>query len=281
MNDTLYDLHCHSTASDGSLTPGELVQRAHNNGVTHLAITDHDTIDAYRLLNQANCPLRLIPGIEFSTIWNKRGVHVVGLAIDLHSGGIADAVKQQGKARQQRAQQIADKLSRRGLHCPLAEVEKIANSSQPGRPHFARYLVESGQVADSKQAFKKYLGDGKPGDVKQHWASLEQVIQWITSAGGIAVLAHPLKYKLTRTKLLALVGDFKALGGQAMEVVSGKQVPADTREMAAVCNQADLSASCGSDFHHPDAHWSELGSQSPLPPVCRPIFPLLEKAGYG
>ncbi|MGS2722353.1 PHP domain-containing protein [Porticoccus sp. GXU_MW_L64] len=270
-----FDLHCHSTASDGSLTPAELVQRAHRNGVTHLAITDHDTVAAYRQIDYKSCPLTLIPGIEISTTWNKRAVHIVGLGIDIDSASITEAVEQQSAARQQRAQQIAAKLQRCGLNCPLEEVKKIANNGQLGRPHFARYLVASGQVKDNQQVFKKYLGDGKPGDVKQHWATMAQAIQWIVDAGGTAVLAHPLKYKLTRTKLLSLIEDFKTLGGQAMEVVSGKQIPQDSRRMADICQQAGLLASCGSDFHHPDTHWAELGQQSPLPPKTDTVLPII------
>ncbi|MDM3871131.1 PHP domain-containing protein [Porticoccus sp. W117] len=271
-----FDLHCHSTASDGSLTPDELVQRAHENGVTHLSITDHDTVAAYKQIDWKACPLTLIPGIEISSTWSKRGVHIVGLGIDLKSAAIAEAVQQQSLARQLRAEKIAERLTKSGLRCPLEEVEQLAAGGQLGRPHFARYLVASGQVKDSQQAFKKYLGDGKPGDVKQHWASLEQTVQWILDAGGVAVLAHPLKYKLTRTKLLALVQDFKALGGQAMEVVSGKQTPQESRKMADICQQSGLLASCGSDFHHPDTRWAELGMYSTLPSTVDTVFSHLD-----
>ena len=277
MTEYKFDLHCHSTASDGSLTPNELVQRAHQNGVTHLAITDHDTVAAYGHIDQKACPLTLIPGIEISTTWGKQGVHIVGLGIDVQSAAITEAVQQQTLARQQRAEQIAKRLRARGLDCELADVKKLANGGQIGRPHFAQHLVATGAVSSVQQAFKKYLGSGKPGDVKQHWASMEQTITWIREAGGIATLAHPLKYKMTRSKLRSLVVDFKNLGGQAMEVVSGKQVPGDTRDMAAICQQFDLLASCGSDFHHPDTPWAELGQYSPLPTETNTVFARLSE----
>ncbi|UTW45597.1 PHP domain-containing protein [bacterium SCSIO 12696] len=276
-----FDLHCHSTASDGSLPPNQLVQRAYRFGVTHLSITDHDTVAAYSQIDPQECPLTLIPGIELSTTWRKRGVHIVGLGIDLNSPAIAEAVTAQTRARQQRAERIASKLSKAGLNCPLQEIVKIANGSQLGRPHFAQYLVSTNQVANTQQAFKKYLGDGKPGDAKQHWATMEQVIHWIRASGGIAVLAHPLKYKLTRTKLLQLLDDFKALGGEAMEVASGKQVPSDTQAMMAACQQTGLLASCGSDFHHPDTHWAEIGQYAHLPDSENTVFSRLQNMGFG
>lgn len=259
------DLHCHTTCSDGSLTPQELVRRACDNGVTHLSITDHDTVAAYAQISTEDCPVKLIPGIEFSTTWRKQGVHIVGLEINLDSAAIAEGVQFQTAARLARAEQISSKLSAKGLDCKLEDVQKLAGSDHVGRPHFAQHLVNTGAVKNQQQAFKKYLGAGKPGDVKQHWASMQQVIDWIRGAGGIAVLAHPLKYKMTRTKLLALVEDFKNCGGRAMEVVSGKQIPSDTRNMLNICEQFDLLASCGSDFHHPGLQWSELGQYSVMP----------------
>lgn len=267
-----YDLHCHSTASDGSLPPTELVQRAADQGVTHLAITDHDTVAGYADIDLANCPLTLIPGIELSTSWRKINVHIVGLGIDIHSSAIHEAVTAQQDARLQRAELIAEKLRKRGFDCELKDLQAIAGSDNIGRPHIAQHLINIGAVENTQQAFKKYLGAGKPGDVKQHWADMAQVIEWIRAAGGIAVLAHPLKYKMTRTKLIELVTQFTELGGQAMEAVSGKQIPSETRDLLRICEQFDLLASCGSDFHHPGLAWSELGNYSALPSDANMVY---------
>ncbi len=267
-----YDLHCHTTASDGSLTPSELVARAANNGVTHLSITDHDTIAAYQQLDGSNQPLTLIPGVEFSTQWRKTGVHIVGLNIDVRSDAIIEGTRFQATARHNRAEQIADTLQARGLDCKLEDVQKLAADGLVGRPHFAQHLINTGAVKNMQQAFKKYLGAGKPGDVKQYWADLPQIIEWIRDSGGIAVLAHPDKYKITRTRLVDIVANFKELGGQAIEVVSGRQIPSVTRDLAKLCEQHQLLASCGSDFHHPGQAWAELGEYSPMPERCMPVW---------
>lgn len=268
----IYDLHCHTTASDGSLTPRELIARAAEKGVTHLAITDHDTVAAYQKIDRDDCPLTLIPGIEFSTQWRKTGIHIVGLNIDLHSNAVAEGTKYQSAARRARAENIAEKLRARGLDCEFTDIQKLAGGGQIGRPHFAQHLVNTDAVKTVQQAFKKYLGAGKPGDIKQHWADLSQIIEWIRGAGGTAVLAHPDKYKLTRTKLIALIDDFKTSGGKAIEVISGKQIPSLTRQLATLCDQHQLLASCGSDFHQPGQPWAELGEHSELPECCIPVW---------
>ena len=259
------DLHCHSNCSDGSLTPLELVERAHQQGVTHLAITDHDTVAAHYELANTPLPLTLISGIEFSTSWRGRSIHIVGLGLDLNSPELLEGVASQRAARLKRAELIAERLSKKGIPCDFAKVQQLAGDAEVGRPHFAQYLVEQAKVKNQAEAFKKYLGAGKIGDVKQHWACMTTVIEWIRAAGGVATLAHPLKYKLTRTKLKELLIDFKAAGGESMEAVSGKQIPADTRDMAELCRDFGLYASMGSDFHHPGANWSELGNYSVLP----------------
>ncbi|TNE79426.1 MAG: PHP domain-containing protein, partial [Gammaproteobacteria bacterium] len=215
----LYDLHSHTTCSDGALEPAQLVQRAADAGVNVLAITDHDTTAAFEKLDlSAELATRVIPAIEFSTTWRKIGVHIVGLNIRPDSEAMRAGSLFQQQARRQRAEQIDEKLSHIGLPGTLAGAAALAGSDNIGRPHFAQYLIDIGAVSNMRQAFKKFLGAGKPGDVKQLWATLPQVIQWIRDAGGTAVLAHPDKYNLTRTKLLALVDDFMAAGGQGMEV---------------------------------------------------------------
>jgi 3',5'-nucleoside bisphosphate phosphatase len=179
------DLHSHSDKSDGFLSPNELLQHAFEAGVEMLSITDHDTLLAYQEIERPDDSLpRLIPGVEFSTEWNRTGIHVLGLNIDLGCAAIEHAASVQANARLARAEQIATGLERIGVRDALAGARAFAGQSAIGRPHFAHYLVECGFVKDLGQAFKKYLGAGKIGDVKQHWSSMEQIISWIRDAGG-------------------------------------------------------------------------------------------------
>jgi predicted metal-dependent phosphoesterase TrpH len=268
----IFDLHAHTTFSDGVLTPRELILRAMENGVEALAITDHDTIDAYQGLGSVGDGIRLIPGIEFSTQWENMGIHVLGLNIDLGSDAMEAGAQFQTGARMDRAKCISVNLEKIGVADAFSGAMALSAGSYIGRPHFAQYLVSIGKVKSIEAAFKKYLGDGKAGDVKQHWAELPQIIQWIREANGIPVLAHPLKYKLTRSKLKRLLDGFLQAGGQGMEVVSGQQTPQQTSEMARLCEQKNLLASCGSDFHAPGMRWGELGVFSPLPDYVTPVW---------
>ena len=265
------DLHCHTNMSDGSLTPDQLVELASERGVDILSITDHDTLDAYSGLKYNPEKLRLITGIEFSSQWRKQGIHVVGLNVDPLSDSIIFGVAQQKKARQDRAIKIAERLNNLGFEHCLKGATLLADG-QIGRPHFAQHLVNIGAVSNIKQAFKKYLGAGKVGDIKEQWAELATVVQWIYESGGIAVLAHPSKYKMSHTKLKELLEDFCSAGGEGMEVISGLQVPSVTKDLATLCNQYGLLASCGSDFHAPGMKWAALGFVSSLPDTCKPIW---------
>jgi predicted metal-dependent phosphoesterase TrpH len=267
------DFHCHTTASDGSLTPKELLELAAEREIDMLSITDHDTLEAYQDISSANNSIEIIPGIELSSQWNRRGVHIVGLNVSLSSEPILEGVKRQSNARRERAQKIAEKLQRFGFDDCLAGAQSFASGpDQIGRPHFARYLVKIGAVSNIQQAFKRYLGAGKAGDIKDQWADPETVIGWIRDSGGVAVLAHPTKYKLTRSKLVELLADFKTAGGEAMEVISGSQVPSVTRDMARLCQDMNLDASCGSDFHAPNQEWAALGRVVPLPENCTAVW---------
>lgn len=266
------DLHTHTNVSDGKLSPAELVERAITKGVRVLSITDHDTTLAYQQLDLSASMPGLIPGIELSTYWNKTGIHIVGLNIKLDSNAITEANNFQQNARLVRAEEIAEKLERQGIMKAFDGARKIAGNDNIGRPHFAQHIVNTGAANSINEAFKKYLGAGKSGDIKKYWASLPRIVSWIRDAGGIAVLAHPLKYKLTRTRLVSLIDDFIDAGGEGMEVVSGNQISADTRQLARICNQKNLLASCGSDFHEPDLTWSELGEFSTLPKDCVPVW---------
>ena len=265
------DLHCHSTASDGSLTPAELVKLAIEREVDLLSITDHDTLNAYHH-GLDSLPINLVAGIELSTSWRKFDIHIVGLNIDVAHESILTAVQLQTDARNTRATRIADKLESVGIQDSLKGARIEAGGGQIGRLHFARYLVSIGAVKTIQQAFKKYLGKGKACDVKTSWATMENVINWIEQAGGTAVLAHPVKYGLTWTKLKLLLTDFKNCNGKAIEVISGRQDKHVTSELASLANKYQFLSSCGSDFHVLNKAWAALGQVEKLPSGCLPVW---------
>lgn len=250
------------------------MSRAKEQGVTTLALTDHDTTAGLAEAQQmaADLGIELIHGIEVSCLWRGIGIHIVGLNIDPQHSTMQSAVQQQLDSRQQRAMEIARKLEKVGFKDTYEGAAQFAGDGIIGRPHFARYLVQAGHVKHEGEAFKRYLGAGKVGDVKQLWPDIETAVGWIRASGGIAVLAHPDKYNMTRTKLRALLELFVEVGGQAIEVVSGKQLPQVTRDMANLAERFELWASCGSDFHVPNQHWQELGCFPELPEQCDPVW---------
>jgi len=276
------DLHSHTNASDGTLSPPDLCQYALRCGVELLAITDHDSVAGCRAAQmwlQQECatqnsapPLRLIPAVEYSTVWNTIGLHVVGLGIAADHPATAEACEFYGDARQRRAEMIGDRLAKLGMPGATAGALALAGSAQVGRPHFARYLVAQRHVRSEEEAFERFLGAGKPGDIKLLWPELSQVIAWIKAAGGIPTLAHPLKYRLTATRLRKLVADFAAAGGGAMEVVVGRQSVQDSQFLAQLAAQHHLSASVGSDFHGVTTYGARLGEISDLPKICDPVW---------
>lgn len=267
------DLHMHSHCSDGALSPSELMRRARENGVELISLTDHDTItglaEARREANSLDMPF--VSGIELSSRWGKIGVHIVGLGFDAAHSAMVNMVQMQGERRRTRNLEIDAKLAKAGVvnayqrACALAQGE-------PGRPHFAELLVEDGKVPDVARAFKKYLGAGKSCDIKLVWPPITEVVEAIKAAGGVAVLAHPAKYGLTRTKLRALVSDFVAAGGEAMELVSGMQPSGVAEDLAAIAAQFGLEGSMGSDFHKPGAAWQELGCATHLPSGAKAVW---------
>ena len=273
----IFDLHCHSNQSDGILSPDALLSRAKAKGVDVLALTDHDTIAGLASARQAASQqgVQLINGIEFSSQWGRNGAHIVGLGVDTASSSLRDAITAQQDARTQRALAIAERLQKAGFSDALEGAQTLAGDALVGRPHFAQWLVNIGAVANMNAAFKKYLGAGKPADVKYQWPVMYTVIEWIHAAAGVAVLAHPCKYDLTRTKMCALIGDFAAAGGDALEVISGQQAAGVAEDLARIAEANQLYASCGSDFHMPDQPWQELGNFGVLPTRCRPVWQLL------
>lgn len=259
----LIDFHTHTTASDGALSPEELVDRARNRGIRLFAITDHDTVSGYQAAVAHYSPsgeeMSLLAGLEFSCVWSGATIHVVGLGVDCAHPVLQQGLARLAAARCDRGQVIAERLEKLGFPGALEGALLEAGDSQLGRPHFAAWMVAQGHAKDTGAAFDRYLGRGKPGDVKAFWPELAEVTEWIVAAGGVAVLAHPLKYKLTRSKLHRLVADFKGAGGEAVEVVNGRQTLDQTRQLCRLALECDLEVSIGSDFHR-DSPWGpELG----------------------
>lgn len=271
---TCYDLHSHSTASDGSLSPTDLVARAIEHNVDVLALTDHDGTEGICEAQHAakGSGLRLIAGVEISVTWAKSTVHIVGLDIDPDNDILQQGLRTMRNERVGRAEEIANRLDKAGIPDALAGAKKYASEVMLGRLHFAQFLVEQGYAKDIKAVFKRYLVRNKPGYVPGEWATLEDAVNWITSAGGHAVIAHPARYKMTATKRRRLITDFKEAGGIGFEVVSGRQHPEEVKTLAALADQFELLASCGSDFHTPDNTWVELGKLAVLPKRCSPIW---------
>lgn len=268
------DLHAHSDASDGDLSPLALYQRAAAQGVEVLALTDHDTAQGLRDLRRQlpGAGPRLVSGIELSCVWQGVTLHVVGLGVHIDHPALRFAESCQKVAREGRARLIARRLERFGFRGGLDGARAIAGRDAVGRPHFAAWLLAQGHVRSMAEAFDRYLGAGKAGDVQATWPGLEQVIYWIRRSGGLAVLAHPLTYRLTRSRMVRLLRAFRDAGGAAIEVVSGVQPIDQTRQLARLAREHGLLASQGSDFHGPRDHWRELGRMSPLPPDCEPLW---------
>ncbi|WP_108125508.1 PHP domain-containing protein [Saccharospirillum mangrovi] len=257
-----WEMHCHSHASDGVLSPQALYDQALSAGLSHLVLTDHDTAAGYRALHEGgelSEQLRLWPGAELSSLWLSRNIHIVGIGMDVFSDAWLDVERRYVHAREQRFERLMFVLRRAGLDISEADIRAEAGDALPGRPHVARFLVKSGQAKDSAQAFKRWLGTGKVGDVKQGWPPLEQAVADIRACGGKAVLAHPHRYKLTWRKLDQLLDDFQQAGGEAVEVCCPAMQPPMRQRLVERCIERDLLIGGGSDFHQPDTPWARLG----------------------
>ena len=257
----IVDFHTHSLASDGALQPSDLLLQAKEAGVSRFAITDHDTLAGYLSVKdtQAARDVGLVSGVELSCRWAKTTIHVVGLGFDDSAAEIIDMVTSLSAARIERAETIAQRLENAGFSGALDGALKVANGSQIGRPHFAQWLLDAGHVASLTEAFDKYLGAGKVGDVKAFWPAMAEVVRAITASGGVAVLAHPLKYRLTGMKLRALINDFKAAGGTCLEILNGRQPEVDMKRLSQMAQSSDLLVSAGSDFHRSFEYGPTLG----------------------
>lgn len=270
----LYDLHTHSTASDGTLSPTDLVQRAKRAGVSVLALTDHDTTEGIsEAVSEAlRLGIELVPGVEISVTWEPYVIHVVGLGIDTGFGPLQQGLSRLREQREERAMEMGRRLLKDGIVDAYAGAKAFSNGRLISRTHFARFLVAKGYVEDMAKVFKKYLVRGKPGYVPGSWASLEEVVTWIRAAGGQPVIAHPARYPFTRTKLRRLLDEFVELGGDAIEVVSGNYTRDNRLTMARHAMDFELMGSVGSDFHSPEYSRIGLGRMLDLPDGVTPIW---------
>ncbi|CAM3014065.1 PHP domain-containing protein [Vibrio ordalii] len=269
------DLHSHTTSSDGRLSPQALIDRALSFDIEVLAITDHDTTDALTIahdyINQQQLPITLIDGIEISTVWQNKDIHIVGLNIDSNAQALQQLIEQQKAHRVQRAQLIAQRLQKVTREGVLEEVQAIAGDAPITRAHFAKWLVEQGFAKNMQQVFKKFLTRDNPGYVPPSWCSMADAVEAIHAAGGQAVLAHPGRYDLTAKWLKRLITAFVEAGGDAMEVAQPQQAPQERRILADYAIQYKLLASQGSDFHYPSP-WMELGRNLWLPSGIDPVW---------
>ncbi len=271
----LHDLHSHSTASDGTLAPSELVAHASVAGVDVLALTDHDTTAGLKEAGRAaqEHGLLLVPGVEVSVTWQGRTIHVLGLRLDSGSAALEEGLARLRAFRDWRAEEIGRRLEKQGIAGAFAGARRLAPGPVVSRTHFARYLVQQGKAANVREVFRHFLVRNKPGYVPGRWASLEEAVGWIKNAGGQAVVAHPARYRLTAGKLRTLLHEFAECGGVGMEVVSGSHSAGDARAMAEHARRVGLLASSGSDFHGPEqAPWIRLGGVAELPQGCTPIW---------
>lgn len=268
------DLHCHSTASDGSLSPPQLVETAMAAGVRTLALTDHDCTDGLDEADKAarTQGLRLIPGVELSVRWHDRNLHLVGLGIDPQAPALRAGLRELQAIRETRAEGIAQKLERIGVRDALARTRALANGGQPTRTHFARLLVADGFARDMERAFDRYLAAGKGAYVGADWPDLERGVQWINAAGGRAVIAHPLRYRFGTQLRERLYQAFRAMGGAAIEVCCGTSSAEDVRRSASEAVAHGLRGSVGSDFHGPEQPWVRLGRVPALPAMVTPVW---------
>ncbi|EHJ4092391.1 RNase RNM [Escherichia fergusonii] len=284
MSDTnyavIYDLHSHTTASDGCLTPEALVHRAVEMRVGTLAITDHDTTAAIaparEEISRSGLALNLIPGVEISTVWENHEIHIVGLNIDITHPLMCEFLAQQTERRNQRAKLMAERLEKAQIPGALEGAQRLAQGGAVTRGHFARFLVECGKASSIADVFKKYLARGKTGYVPPQWCTIEQAIDVIHHSGGKAVLAHPGRYNLSAKWLKRLVAHFAEHHGDAMEVAQCQQSPNERTQLATLARQHHLWASQGSDFHQP-CPWIELGRKLWLPAGVEGVWQLWEQ----
>ena len=270
----IIDLHSHSTISDGTLTPAELLAHAAKQGVNVLALTDHDSVDGLPEARKAadELGIQLINGVEISTNWMGQTIHMLGLGIDPSHPPLLDGLRKICDFRQWRAEEIGRRLAKKRIEGGYEGAKSFAKGRLIARTHYARFLVDAGYCKDIREVFKKYLVRGKPGYVPGKWAELEEAVSWVRGAGGIPIIAHPARYRITAGRLRKLLAEFKKAGGLGMEVVSGSHNMDECQTMANNAKKAGLLASQGSDFHGPENPWVELGRLRPMPDGCQTVW---------
>jgi predicted metal-dependent phosphoesterase TrpH len=273
------DLHCHSVVSDGTLPPETLAQRAQSNGVELWSLTDHDEVDGQQRAAKAAQALGLdyLSGCEISVSFAGVTVHIVGLGFDADDAALRAGLAATRGGRDQRAREMSDALAKVGIKNAFeGALRYVGNPALISRTHFARHLVDSGVCSDTNEVFRRFLTEGKPGYVPHRWAALGDAVRWITQAGGMAVIAHPGRYRFTPTEEYALFSEFIAHGGRGVEVVTGSHTTADYQKYADVALEFGLLASRGSDFHSPDESHTDLGALPDLPGQLTPVWSALQ-----
>ena len=269
-----YDLHSHTSASDGSLSPTALVHYAIENGVDVLAVTDHDITSGVQeaVLAAESGPISVIAGVEISVVWRHQTLHILGLNIDPNHPGLLAGLKMIRQARVARARQIGESLAKTGIDGAYEAAKAISNGENVTRTHFAKILIEQGHAKDMKQVFKRYMVKGKPGYVAGEWAQLEEALSWIKEAGGVSVIAHPARYKMSATKMRMMIEEFMEAGGRGIEVVSGSHNKTESANIAQLAKRYNLLASRGSDFHDPNIPYINMKTLPPLPIDLTPVW---------
>ncbi|HVC49456.1 MAG TPA: 3',5'-nucleoside bisphosphate phosphatase [Burkholderiales bacterium] len=271
----LIDLHSHSTASDGLLSPSALVELAANSGVEILALTDHDDVSGLEeaCIAADKCNIHFIRGVEISVSWRGHTLHIIGLQIDSDHPVLISGLAELRAGRKIRAERIADSLAKAGINGALEGAQRHAGNPEIlNRTHFARYLVEAGYASNMRTVFNRFMSGGKPGHVKHEWVQMGDAISWICASGGQAVLAHPGRYVLSDVEMCELLGEFRSLGGRGIEVVTGSHRPDQYPVFAKLAIQFDLLASIGSDYHGPGENRFPLGRLPELPSGVTPIW---------
>lgn len=274
----IFDLHCHSTVSDGLLSPAEVVRRAAANGVGVLALTDHDDIGGLSEARAAadDCGIRLVSGVEISIEWNGTPIHLVGLGFDDSAKAMVDGLEGIRLGRIERARRMSAELERIGIPGAFEGAMRFAgNPKLISRAHFARHMVEQGICGEVYKVFENYLVPGKPGYVDHRWATLTESMAWIHGAGGVAVIAHPARYRVSPQVLRSFLGAFRDAGGDAIEVVCGSHTPEQVAQFARTAIEFGFLASCGSDFHGPEESYVDLGKLPRLPENLTPVWEAL------
>ena len=271
----IVDLHCHSSASDGLLSPAELVRRAAGNGVTLFSLTDHDDLSGLAAARATadQFGMRFINGVEISIEWSGLQVHVLGYNFDADNERLNAGLETIRSGRITRARRMSEALEKIGIGgCFAGALRYAENPSLISRAHFARYLVEAGVCKDVRSVFDAYIVPGRPGYVDHRWATLEESVGWVVGAGGIAAIAHPGRYKFSRSQMRKMLQEFKQCGGQAIEVVSGSHSADNVTLFGRLAKEFGFMATCGSDFHGPEESYVDLGKIDPLPASLKPVW---------